>query len=101
MNSSLKEVKKSTLVKKADPKEEKEVLDYLKLQIKAKQFDSSPGVVKALEAHNLDVMNFRRAFNLATQRQERGTVMHVTVTVYADNTFAYTIDPPPILGLMT
>jgi len=87
--------------KKEAVQEEKEVLDYLKLQIKAKQFDASPGVTKALETHGLDVMNFRRAFNLATQRRERGSVVHVTVTVYADKTFAYTIDPPPVLGLLT
>ena len=55
---------------------------YIKLQVPAGQANPSPPVGPALGQHGVNIMEFCKAFNAATQQLEQGAPVPVTITVY-------------------
>ena len=72
----------------------KKVLTQIKLQITAGQANPAPPVGPALGQHGVNIMEFCKAFNAATQAQV-GTVTPVVITVYSDRTFSFITKTPP------
>lgn len=72
----------------------KKVLAKIKLQIQAGQANPSPPVGPALGQHGLNIMEFCKAFNAKTQDQ-KGMIIPVEITVYADRTFSFITKTPP------
>ena len=73
----------------------KKVAGYIKLEIKAGQANPSPPVGPALGQRGLNIMEFCKAFNAATQNMEPGTPTPVEITAYADRTFSFVTKTPP------
>ncbi len=78
----------------------KKVSAYIKLQIKAGQANPSPPVGPALGQHGLNIMEFCKAFNAATQSLEPGSPIPVVITVYADRSFTFETKTPPASYLL-
>jgi large subunit ribosomal protein L11 len=72
----------------------KEVLGYLKLQIKGNEAKPSPPVGPALGSKGLNIMEFCKQFNAKTQDQQ-GVVLPVLITYYTDKSFDFVIKTPP------
>ena len=72
----------------------KKVTATIKLQVKAGQANPSPPVGPALGQHGVNIMEFCKAFNARTQKQE-GMVIPVVITVYADKSFSFITKTPP------
>jgi len=62
----------------------RKVSAYIKLQVPAGQANPSPPVGPALGQHGVNIMEFCKAFNAATQQLEQGAPVPVTITVYND-----------------
>jgi len=77
----------------------KKVLTQIKLQITAGQANPAPPVGPALGQHGVNIMEFCKAFNAATQSQV-GTVTPVVITVYQDRSFTFITKPPPASVLL-
>ena len=73
----------------------KEVTGTLKLQIPAGQANPSPPVGPALGQAGLNIMEFCKAFNAATQSLEQGMPIPVVITAYSDATFSFVTKTPP------
>ena len=73
----------------------KKIADYIKLQIKAGQANPSPPVGPALGQKGVNIMEFCKAFNAATQHIEAGLPTPVVITVYADKSFTFITKTPP------
>ena len=73
----------------------KKIEGYIKLQIPAGQANPSPPVGPALGQAGLNIMEFCKAFNAATQSMEQGMPVPVKITVYADKSFSYDMKSPP------
>ncbi|MDB3954028.1 50S ribosomal protein L11 [Alphaproteobacteria bacterium] len=67
----------------------KKIDGYIKLEIPAGQANPSPPVGPALGQRGLNIMEFCKAFNAATQQMEQGMPVPVTITCYADRTFSF------------
>ena len=78
----------------------KKVLTQIKLQITAGQANPAPPVGPALGQHGVNIMEFCKAFNAATQSQA-GTVTPVVITVFQDRTFSFITKTPPASVLLT
>jgi len=72
----------------------KKVAALLKLQIPAGQATPAPPVGPALGQHGVNIMDFVRAYNAATESQ-MGTIVPVEVTVYDDRSFTFVTKTPP------
>jgi large subunit ribosomal protein L11 len=72
----------------------KEVLGYLKLQIKGAEAKPSPPVGPALGSKGLNIMEFCKQFNARTQDQQ-GVVLPVLITYFTDKSFDFVIKTPP------
>jgi large subunit ribosomal protein L11 len=72
----------------------KKVVTQIKLQITAGQANPAPPVGPALGQHGLNIMDFCKQFNAATQ-QQAGTISPVVITVYQDRTFSFITKTPP------
>ena len=72
----------------------KEVINTLKLQIPAGQANPSPPVGPALGQAGVNIMEFCKAFNAATQ-QSAGDILPVVITVYKDKSFTFVTKKPP------
>ena len=72
----------------------KEVTGYIKLQIKGGAANPAPPVGPALGSKGLNIMDFCKAFNAATQGQA-GKVLPVVITVYNDKSFTFEVKQPP------
>ena len=72
----------------------KEVVGYLKLQIKGAAANPSPPVGPALGSKGLNIMEFCKQFNARTQDQP-GVVLPVLITYYADKSFDFVVKTPP------
>ena len=72
----------------------KQVLGFVKLQIKAGQANPAPPVGPALGQHGVNIMDFCKQFNTQTQKQA-GTLTPVEITVYRDRSFSFVIKTPP------
>jgi large subunit ribosomal protein L11 len=77
----------------------KKVLTQIKLQAVGGQASPAPPVGPALGQHGLNIMEFCKAFNAATQ-QDAGTIIPVVITVYEDRTFTFVTKNPPAAVLI-
>jgi large subunit ribosomal protein L11 len=73
----------------------KKINGYVKLEIPAGQANPSPPVGPALGARGLNIMEFCKAFNAATQNMEQGTPTPVIITAYSDRSFSFETKTPP------
>ena len=78
----------------------KKVEAYIKLQVPAGQANPAPPVGPALGQHGVNIMEFCKAFNAETQRQEPGLPVPVVITVYADRSFTFITKTPPASVLL-
>lgn len=77
----------------------KEIVKVLKLQIPAGQANPSPPVGPALGQAGVQIMDFCKAFNAATQAQS-GDLLPVVITVYKDKSFTFITKQPPAAVLL-
>ena len=77
----------------------KKVSGLIKLQIQAGQANPAPPVGPALGQHGVNIMEFCKAYNAATENQ-RGTVVPVEITVYEDRSFTFITKTPPAAKLV-
>ena len=77
----------------------KVVSGYIKLQIPAGQANPAPPVGPALGQHGVNIMEFCKAYNAATQDQV-GMVIPVVITVYEDRSFSFETKSPPAAVLL-
>lgn len=73
----------------------KKIIGFIKLQIPAGKANPSPPVGPALGQRGLNIMEFCKAFNAATQDKEPGMPIPVVITAYADRTFSFVTKTPP------
>jgi len=73
----------------------KEVTGFIKLQIKGGAANPAPPVGPALGSKGLNIMDFCKQFNAATQSQA-GKVLPVVITVYSDKSFSFEVKQPPV-----
>jgi large subunit ribosomal protein L11 len=78
----------------------KKVEAYIKLQVPAGQANPSPPVGPALGQHGVNIMEFCKAFNAATQSMEPGLPIPVVISVYSDRSFTYITKTPPASVLL-
>ena len=78
----------------------KKVQAYIKLQVPAGQANPSPPVGPALGQHGVQIMEFCKAFNAATQSLESGLPIPVVITVYSDRSFTFITKTPPAAVLI-
>ncbi len=77
----------------------KEVVSTLKLQIPAGQANPAPPVGPALGQAGVNIMEFCKAFNAATQKQA-GDILPVVISVYKDKSFDFVTKQPPAAILL-
>src|SRR5216117_3604004 len=77
----------------------KKVSALVKLQIKAGQATPAPPVGTALGQHGVNIMDFCRQYNEATQ-QYAGQVIPVEMTIYEDRSFSFVTKQPPAAELI-
>ena len=77
----------------------KKVAGLIKLQIQAGQANPAPPVGPALGQHGVNIMEFCKAYNAATESQ-RGEVIPVEITVYEDRSFTFITKTPPAAKLV-
>lgn len=73
----------------------KKVVGYIKLQIPAGKANPSPPVGPALGQRGLNIMQFCKEFNAATQNLEPGMPIPVVITAYSDRSFSFVTKTPP------
>ena len=78
----------------------KKVVGYIKLQVPAGQANPSPPVGPALGQRGLNIMEFCKAFNAATQKMEPGLPIPTVITAYSDRTFTFITKTPPAAVLL-
>ncbi|MBA2655366.1 MAG: 50S ribosomal protein L11 [Tatlockia sp.] len=78
----------------------KKVEAYIKLQIPAGKANPSPPVGPALGQRGVNIMEFCKAFNAATQNLEAGLATPVVITVYSDRSFTFITKTPPASVLL-
>src|SRR5712691_6724829 len=81
------------------PRRRKKVLANVKLQIRAGQATPAPPVGTALGQHGVNIMEFCRQYNEATQAQ-MGQVIPAELTIYEDRTFSFITKQPPAAELL-
>ena len=74
----------------------KKVVGYIKLQVPAGKANPSPPIGPALGQRGLNIMEFCKAFNAATQSLEVGMPIPVVITAYGDRTFTFVTKTPPV-----
>ena len=77
----------------------KKVSGLIKLQIKAGAATPAPPIGPALGQHGVNIMEFCKAYNAATESQ-RGDVVPVEITVYEDRSFTFITKTPPAAELI-
>jgi len=77
----------------------KKVTGLIKLQIKAGAANPAPPIGPALGQHGVNIMEFCKAYNAATEDQ-RGNVIPVEITVYEDRSFTFILKTPPAAELI-
>ena len=77
----------------------KKVVAQIKLQIVAGKANPSPPVGPALGQHGVNIMEFCKAFNARTQK-DQGVITPVVVTVFADRTYTFITKTPPASFLL-
>jgi len=77
----------------------KKIIANIKLQVAAGKATPAPPVGSALGPHGLNIMDFCKAFNARTAKQE-GLIIPVVVTVYGDRTYSFVTKTPPAAVLL-
>ena len=77
----------------------KKVLTLIKLQVPGGQANPAPPVGPALGQHGVNIMEFCKAYNAATESQ-RGDVVPVEISVYEDRSFTFELKTPPAARLL-
>jgi large subunit ribosomal protein L11 len=73
----------------------KKVVGFIKLQVPAGKANPSPPIGPALGQRGLNIMEFCKAFNAATQKMEPGLPIPVVITAYQDKSFTFVMKTPP------
>jgi len=73
----------------------KKIEGYIKLQVAAGSATPSPPIGPALGQRGVNIMEFCKAFNAATQELEKGMPIPTVITVYADRSFTFVTKTPP------
>ncbi|GAA3019511.1 50S ribosomal protein L11 [Actinokineospora globicatena] len=81
------------------PPKKKKLAAIIKLQIKAGLANPAPPVGPALGQHGVNIMEFCKAYNAATESQ-RGTVIPVEISVFEDRSFDFKLKTPPAAKLL-
>ena len=74
----------------------KKIEGYIKLQVPAGQANPSPPIGPALGQRGLNIMEFCKAFNAATQGLEGGMPIPTVITVFVDKSFSFETKKPPV-----
>jgi large subunit ribosomal protein L11 len=74
----------------------KKITGYIKLQVPAGSATPSPPIGPALGQRGLNIMEFCKAFNAATQEMEKGSPIPTVITAYADKSFTFEMKQPPV-----
>ena len=74
----------------------KKITGYIKLQVPAGSATPSPPIGPALGQRGLNIMEFCKAFNAATQELEKGSPIPTVITAYADKSFTFEMKQPPV-----
>ena len=74
----------------------KKIQGYVKLQIPAGKANPSPPVGPALGQAGVNIMEFCKQFNAATQKDEPGQPTPVVITVFTDKSFTFLTKKPPV-----
>jgi large subunit ribosomal protein L11 len=77
----------------------KKVIGEIKLQLSGGQATPAPPVGPALGQHGLNIMDFCKAFNARTQK-DQGIIIPVVITVFADRTYSFITKTPPASFLL-
>lgn len=77
----------------------KKVVGFIKLQIPAGTANPSPPIGPALGQRGVNIMEFCKAFNAKTQK-ENGVILPTIITVYSDRTFTFITKTPPVTYLV-
>jgi len=72
----------------------KKITGYIKLQVPAGIANPSPPIGPALGQRGVNIMEFCKAFNAATQELEKGSPIPTVITVYADRSFSFVTKTP-------
>ncbi|MEA1619106.1 50S ribosomal protein L11 [Erythrobacter sp. T5W1-R] len=78
----------------------KKIEGYIKLQVPAGSATPSPPIGPALGQRGVNIMEFCKAFNAATQEMEKGMPIPTVITVYADRSFTFITKTPPASFLL-
>jgi large subunit ribosomal protein L11 len=78
----------------------KKVVGLIKLQVPAGKANPSPPIGPALGQRGLNIMEFCKAFNAATQKMEPGLPVPVVITAYQDKSFTFVMKTPPAAVLI-
>ena len=73
----------------------KKIEGYIKLQVPAGAANPSPPIGPALGQRGVNIMEFCKAFNAATQELEKAMPIPTIITVYADRSFTFVTKTPP------
>lgn len=73
----------------------KKLQGYLKLQVPAGAANPSPPIGPALGQRGLNIMEFCKAFNAATQEMEKGMPIPTIITIFTDKSFTFETKTPP------
>ena len=73
----------------------KKIEGYIKLQVAAGAANPSPPIGPALGQRGVNIMEFCKQFNAATQDMEKGTPLPTVITVYGDRSFTFVTKTPP------
>ena len=73
----------------------KKIVGYVKLQVPAGQANPAPPIGPALGQRGLNIMEFCKAFNAATQKMEPGSPVPVVITAFQDKSFTFEMKSPP------
>ncbi len=78
----------------------KKIEGYINLQVPAGAANPSPPIGPALGQRGVNIMEFCKAFNAATQEMEKGAPIPTKITVYADRSFTFITKTPPASFLL-
>ena len=74
----------------------KKVAGQLKLQVPAGSANPSPPIGPALGQRGINIMEFCKAFNAASQEMEKGMPIPVIITYFQDKSFTFVMKQPPV-----
>jgi large subunit ribosomal protein L11 len=81
------------------PPKKRKLSAIIKLQIKAGAANPAPPVGPALGQHGVNIMEFCKAYNAATESQ-RGDIVPVEISVFEDRSFSFVLKTPPAARLL-